>query len=89
MHSFSHEVVESARQLTGARYGLVATIDETGEPEEFVTSGLTADEHRMMKEWSDGPRLFERLRDLPGVLRLSDMFFVRNVLTTYRQRNWR
>ena len=68
-----HEVVESARELTGSRYGLVTTIDEAGEPEDFVTSGLTADEHRMLKEWPDGPRLFEHLRDLPGVLRLSDI----------------
>ena len=26
------EVVESARTLTGARYGAIATIDETGRP---------------------------------------------------------
>ena len=37
------EVVESARTLTGARYGAIATIDETGAPKDFVTSGLTAD----------------------------------------------
>ena len=37
------EVVESARTLTGAGYGAIATIDETGAPKDFVTSGLTAD----------------------------------------------
>ena len=68
-----HEVVESARALTGARYGAIATIDEAGVPQDFVTSGFTADEHRKLVEWPDGPRLFEYFRDLPGPLRLADV----------------
>ncbi len=67
------EVVESARALTGARYGAITTIDEAGVPEDFVTSGFTADEHRLLVEWPDGPRLFEYFRDLPGPLRLADV----------------
>ena len=36
------EVVESARRLTGARYGVIATVDETGAPtRESVFSGFT------------------------------------------------
>ena len=66
------EIAGSARALTGARYGSLATIDESGEPVDFVTSGLTAEEHRDMAEWSDGPRLFEHFRDLEGPLRLED-----------------
>ena len=68
-----NEVVESARALTGARYGAIATIDEAGAPQDFVTSGFTADEHRKLLEWPDGPRLFEYFRDLPGPLRLADV----------------
>ena len=68
-----NEVVESARALTGARYGAIATIDEAGAPQDFVTSGFTADEHRKLVEWPDGPRLFEYFRDLPGPLRLADV----------------
>ena len=68
-----NEVVESARALTGARYGAIATIDEAGVPQDFVTSGFTADEHRKLVEWPDGPRLFEYFRDLPGPLRLADV----------------
>ena len=68
------EVVESARVLTGARYGAIATLDEYGRPQNFVTSGLTAEAHRRMEGWQpEGVRLFEHLRDLPGVLRLADM----------------
>ena len=68
-----NEVVESARALTGARYGAIATIDEAGVPQDFVTSGFTAEEHRDMEEWADGPRLFEFFRDLPGPLRIPDV----------------
>ena len=68
-----NEVVESARALTGARYGAIATIDEAGAPQDFIASGFTADEHRNMVEWPDGPRLFEFCRDLPGPLRIPDV----------------
>ena len=67
------EVVESARSLTDARYGLIATVDEAGRPQDVVTSGLTDEEHRQLVRWPDGPRLFEYLRDLPGPLRVADM----------------
>ena len=68
-----NEVVESARALTGARYGAIATINGKGEPQDFVTSGLTEEEHRQLMGWPDGPRLFEYFRDLPEPLRLTDM----------------
>ena len=32
-------VVESAWVLTGATYGVIATVDESGEPRDYVTSG--------------------------------------------------
>ena len=67
------EVVESARSLTGARFGAIATIDEAGAPQDFVTSGFTAEEHRRLAEWSEGPRLFEHFRDLDGPLRIADV----------------
>ena len=67
------EVVESARSLTDARYGLIATVDEAGRPQDVVTSGLTDEEHRQLVRWPDGPRLFEYLRDLHGPLRVADM----------------
>ena len=68
-----NEVVESARALTGARFGAIATIDEAGAPQDFVTSGFTEAEHQRLAEWSDGPRLFEHFRDLEGPLRIADV----------------
>ena len=67
------EVVESARSLTGARFGAIATIDEAGAPQDFVTSGFTEEQHRAMAEWSEGPRLFEHFRDVEGPLRIADV----------------
>ena len=63
----------SARALTGARYGVIATVDDSGRVRDFVTSGFTPDEHKQLADWPDGPRLFEDLRDLPGPLRLDDL----------------
>ena len=67
------EVVESARALTGARYGVITTIDKTGKLQNFVTSGFTPEEHRQLAAWPDGGHLFEHFRDLPGAIRLRDM----------------
>ena len=68
-----NEVVDSARALTGARYGMIATVDEGGAIQEFVAPGLSADERRHMADWPHGYQFFEHLRDLPGVLRLADV----------------
>ena len=67
------EIAGSARALTGARYAAIATIDEDGNPVDFVTSGFTEAEHRAMEEWSDGPKLFEHFRDLDGPLRIPNV----------------
>lgn len=67
-----HEIVESARALTGAGQGMIITIDEAGQIKELVCSGITAEDRRRLEAWPDGPRLFEHLRDLPGPLRLGD-----------------
>ena len=66
------EVVDAARTLTAARYGIITTIDGAGGVREFVTSGFTPEEKRRFAEWPDGPRLFAHLRDLPGPVRLAE-----------------
>ena len=67
------EVVDSARALTSARYGVIVTVNDTGHIEEFVTSGFSLEEKAQMASWSDGPRLFEHFRDLQAPLRLADL----------------
>ena len=67
------EVVDSARALTGARYGVIATVDEAGEAQNFVTSGLAPEEARQTAAWPDAWRLFEHLLELEAPLRLTDL----------------
>ena len=67
------EVVDSARALTGARYGVIATVDAAGRIEDFVTSGFTPAEKDEMVAWPDGPQLFEYLRGLAGPIRVADL----------------
>ena len=67
------EIVDSARELTGARYGLITTVDDAGRPQDFVTAGLTPDQHADMAAWTDGRRLFEHFRDLREPLRVADL----------------
>ena len=68
-----HEILASTRDLVGARYGVITTIDETGEPQDFLTSGFSPEEERQLMEWPPALRFFEHLRDLPGPLRLADV----------------
>ena len=71
--SVLREVVDSARALTGARDGVIATTDERGAVRDFVTSGFGPEKyHQALMEWPDGPRLFEHLYALAAPLRLSD-----------------
>ena len=64
------EAVDSARALTGARYGIIVTI---GPPEEFVTSGLTVEEVQRLLALPYARQFFDHLRDLNGPLRLDDL----------------
>ena len=66
------ETVEAARELTGARYGVIATTDERGRSADFVTSGFTEQEHLAFQTWSDGPRLFEHFLALERPMRSPD-----------------
>ena len=68
------EIVDSACELTNARYGVITTIDDAGAPRDFVSSGFTPEQHRQMEGWlPEGPQLFDHLRDLSAPLRLADL----------------
>ena len=67
------EVVDSARALADARYGIITTDDGAGNVQEFVTSGITPAEKQRMADWTDGPPLHKHFRDLEAPLRLSDL----------------
>ena len=63
------EIVDSARSLTGARCGIITPADAAGEPQAFVSSGFTAEEHARLATWSNEPRLLEHFQDLEIPLR--------------------
>ena len=67
------EVVDSARAMSRAGCGVIATIDARGQPDNLVVSGFTREERLKMIAWSDGPRLFEHFNNLPGPLRIEDL----------------
>ena len=66
------EVVESAKTLTGARYGMMATLNQSGGSEHFFSSGTTAEEHRQLEKTPGGIQFFEHIRRIPEPMRVSD-----------------
>ena len=66
-------VLDSARSLTGASYGAFVLLDDSGQIEDFLSSGLTAEESQGMWDLADGMRFFELLTMTEGPLRLRDM----------------
>ena len=66
------EVIQSARSLTGARYGVIAVVDKARASPDFAFSGFTPEEERELAAQPDSSRLVAQLRDLPGPLRLAD-----------------
>ena len=73
LNTVLREVVEGARALTSARCSSITTVDESGGPQDFVTSGLSAEEElRLTSYLTDGLMLFEHLRDQEAPLRLED-----------------
>ena len=66
------KVVEQARSLTGARRGIIATVEESGAPGEYFFSGYAPEEERELLAWPHGLQLFEHFRELPGPLRQGD-----------------
>ena len=67
------KVVESAQALTGARWGVIATVDEAGAPLDFLFSGFTPEEQHALYTWPDHASLFEHFRGLTEPLRLTDL----------------
>ena len=65
-------VLDSARSLTGARNGVIILVDDAGRILDFVTSGLTPEEHRQFSELPEGTRLLEYLNTIKEPLRLPD-----------------
>ena len=73
LNTVLNEAAGSARALTGAGFGVIATVDGRGALEELLSAGLTPDEHRQVAEWPHACEFFGHLRGLSGVLRAADL----------------
>ena len=72
-HSVLEEVTNSARTLTSARYGATTVLDDANRLEEFVTSGLTPEEHRHLRELPENAQFYRHLNDVSDPLLVSDL----------------
>ena len=65
--------LDSARSLTGARYGVITLLDDGERIQDFLSSGMTAEEARQIWDTPDGLRIFEYLGSLSEPLRIPDL----------------
>ena len=65
--------LDSARSLTGARYGVMTLLDDAERIQDFLSSGMTAEEARRIWDTPDGMEIFEYLGRLQGPLRIPDL----------------
>ena len=73
-------VLDSACSLTGARYGVITLLNESGRIQDFLYSGLTPEESRRFAEFPNGMLFFEYLSSISEPLRLRDFHsYVRGV----------
>ncbi|MYD35540.1 MAG: response regulator [Dehalococcoidia bacterium] len=66
------EVIDNARYLTNARYGVIASTNEVGGLDSVLTSGTTEDEHHQLVELPGGTRIFNHFSKIPGPLRVDN-----------------
>ena len=64
------ETLDSARHLTGARYGVIAAMNEAGGLDALLTSGTTEEQHGTLIDLPGGMGIFDHFSQLEGPLRL-------------------
>ncbi|MDE2812341.1 MAG: ATP-binding protein [Gemmatimonadota bacterium] len=66
------EILDSARSLTDAWCGVIVSLDDKGQVEDFLSSGLTDEETQQLFTLPEGLKTFEYLTTIPGPLRVPD-----------------
>ena len=66
-------VLDSARSLTSARYGVMTLLDDGGMVEDFLSSGLSAQESERLWLMPDGLRIFQSLTSISEPMRVPDL----------------
>ena len=66
-------VVDSGGVLTGSKYGVLTTLKESDLPQDFVTTGMSVEDHLVMDNPTpDGVQLYKFLSGLQEPLRVRD-----------------
>ena len=73
LDSVLQRVLDSARSLTGARYGVMTTLDESGRTEDFLASGLTPAEAQELWQMPGGSEMLDYISAMPGPWRVADL----------------
>ena len=72
-NSVLQRVLDSARLLTKARYGVITLHDQAGNAQDFLSSGMTTDEAQELWTLPDRQSHFDYLGRIPGPLRVPDL----------------
>ena len=67
-----HEVVDGARSITEAKRSGITVLDEAGELQAFVTSGLTAEEQQLFTTLPAGLEFFDFMVKITEPIRVED-----------------
>jgi len=67
------EVVDSARALTGSRYGAITVLSDDGQSSVLIVSGISEEERQALLEMPEGPAFFSYLSGVHEPLRISDI----------------
>ena len=73
MHSVLDRIVASACEITGARYGALGVLGNSGGLIDFITTGLTEQEHAAIGDLPRGHGILGLLIDHPEPLRLTHL----------------
>ncbi len=73
LESVLREVVDSARALTGAANAAITTVDRVERVRDFISSGLTSEERRQLRDLPQGERLWGYLLQSERPLRVDDL----------------
>ena len=65
-------VLDSARSLTGAMYGVITVMGDSGHVQPFLTSGMDDTESRQLQDLPGGMEYFNYLNSIKEPLRLRD-----------------
>ncbi len=66
-------VLDSARSLTSARYGVMTLLDDGGCVQDFLSSGLSGEESERLWLMPEGLRIFQALTGISEPMRVPDL----------------